>query len=138
MRAIGREDLAADPRYATMPGRAADRRPIEDAIAAWAATVDADEGLQTLEAADIPAGTSLTVADAFTDPHYAAREMVIAVDDPALGPVRMQGITPKLTVTPGSVRRGAPRLGEHNDDVYCGLLGLDRDALEQLRRAGTI
>jgi crotonobetainyl-CoA:carnitine CoA-transferase CaiB-like acyl-CoA transferase len=138
MRAIGRDDLADDPRYRTMPGRSADRRPIEDAIAAWAATVDADEGLKVLEAAEIPAGTSLTVADAFTDPHYAAREMVLSVDDPALGPVRMQGITPKLSATPGAVRHGAPRLGEHNHEVYRSLLGLSDTEIERLRNDGTI
>jgi crotonobetainyl-CoA:carnitine CoA-transferase CaiB-like acyl-CoA transferase len=64
--------------------------------------------------------------------------MVLGVDDPALGPVRMQGITPKLSATPGAVRHGAPRLGEHNEEVYRDLLGLSDADLEQLRNDGTI
>jgi formyl-CoA transferase len=102
------------------------------------AAVDLHDALKVLDAAAVPAGTSFTVADAFTDPHYAAREMIVAVDDPALGPIRMQGVTPKLSETPGAVRRGAPLLGEHNDEVYCELLGLSPATVARLREDGTI
>ncbi len=81
---------------------------------------------------------SSTVADAFADPQYAAREAIISVDDPALGPLRMQGVTPKLSATPGAVARGAPLLGEHNDEVYGGLLGLSAAERASLRAGGVI
>jgi len=138
MRAIGRDDLADDPRYATAPGRTTDREPIEDAIARWAANLDAAEALRVLEAADIPAAAGNTVADAFTDPHFAAREMIVPVEDPALGTVRMQGVTPRLSETPGSIRHGAPLLGEHNDEVYGGLLGLSAVDIARLRDEGVL
>ncbi|MGE0545320.1 MAG: CaiB/BaiF CoA transferase family protein [Dehalococcoidia bacterium] len=124
MRAIGRDDLADDPKYADAPGRLADRGPIEDAIRAWVAERDAARALTVLHEAEIPVAESATVADAFTDPQFAARDAIVTVDDPALGPVRMQGITPKLSKTPGAIRHGAPLLGEHNAEVFRDLLGL--------------
>jgi crotonobetainyl-CoA:carnitine CoA-transferase CaiB-like acyl-CoA transferase len=138
MRAIGREDLASDPRYQTAPGRAADREPLETAIRQWVAAHPLAEVLAAFEAADVPAAASTTIADIFADPHYAAREAIVTTEDPALGTVRMQGVTPRLSLTPGSVRRGAPLLGEHNREVYEGLLGLDPAELERLHAEGVI
>ncbi len=138
MRAIGRDDLAEDPRFRGAPGRLADRRPIEDAIRDWAADVDLADALRVLEAAEIPSGTNMSIADIFTDPHYAARGTIATVDDPALGTVQMQGVTPRLSETPGAVRRGAPLLGEHNDDVYAGLLGLPAAEVATLREQGVV
>jgi crotonobetainyl-CoA:carnitine CoA-transferase CaiB-like acyl-CoA transferase len=138
MRAVGRDDLAEDPRYATAPGRLADREPLEDAIRGWLASRDLSTAIQVLEAAEIPAAATTTVADGFADPHYAAREAIVTTDDPTFGTIRMQGVTPKLSATPGSVRRGAPLLGEHNDDVYQGLLGLRAAEMERLCEEGVI
>ena len=138
MHAIDRDDLAEDPHYQTAPGRAAARAPIEDAIRAWMAERDAAEALAVLEAADIPAAADTTIADIFADPHYAAREAIATVEDPALGTLRMQGVTPKLSHTPGAVRRGAPELGEHNAEVYGGLLGLSPDEIARLQGDGVV
>ena len=138
MRGIGRPDLADDPRFRTAPGRTEDRAPIEDAIRDWAATRDLADALTALEAAEIPAATSMTVADIFADPHYAAREAIVTAEDPALGTVRMQGITPKLSETPGAVRRGAPLLGEHNAEVFGELLGLSAKAIAGLQEEGVV
>jgi crotonobetainyl-CoA:carnitine CoA-transferase CaiB-like acyl-CoA transferase len=60
------------------------------------------------------------------------------VDDPVIGPVRMQGVYPRFSRTPGAVTRGAPRLGAHNDEVYCGLLGLTAEELGALKRDGVV
>jgi crotonobetainyl-CoA:carnitine CoA-transferase CaiB-like acyl-CoA transferase len=138
MRAIGRDDLATDPRYATAPGRTADREPIEDAIRAWVAGQNAAAALEILRAAEIPVAESTTIADIFADPHYAARGAIATTDDPTLGPVRMQGVTPKLSKTPGAIRRGAPLLGEHNAEVYRELLGLSAEEVERLRQEGVV
>lgn len=138
MRAIGRDDLADEPRYQAAPGRLADREPLEDAIRGWMALHDAERAMATLQAAEIPAAESTTIADIFADPHYAAREAIASAHDPALGAVRMQGVTPKLSATPGAVHRAAPLLGEHNREVYGGLLGLSESAIERLRSQGVI
>lgn len=138
MRAVGRDDLADEPRYRTAAGRAADREPLETAIREWVAAQDAATAIALLEAAEVPVGASTTVEDAFADPQYAARDAIITVDDAELGTLRMQGITPKLSETPGTVRHGAPRLGEHNALVYGDLLGLSASEIEMLRATGVI
>lgn len=138
MAAIGRPDLASDPRYRRAPERTADRVPIEDAIRDWAAARDLAEALALLEAADIPAATSMNVANIFVDPQVTARGDIVEADDPALGRVRMQGVTPKLSETPGAVRRGAPLLGEHNDAVYGNTLGFSAAEIGRLREEGVI
>jgi crotonobetainyl-CoA:carnitine CoA-transferase CaiB-like acyl-CoA transferase len=138
MRAIGRDDLAADPRFAHAPGRLAGRAEVEGALAEWVAARTAAEAQEALVAAEIPAALELTIEDAFTDPHYAAREMIVPVDDPLLGPIAIQGITPRLSATPGRVARPAPRMGEHNAEVYGDYLGLTAADLAALREAGVI
>lgn len=138
MRVIGREDLAADPRFVHAPGRLAGRAIIEGALAAWVRGRDAAEAQAALVAADIPAALEMTIEDAFTDPHYAAREMIVPVDDPSLGPIAVQGVTPKLSETPGHIGRPAPLLGEHNEEVYREYLGLTAGELAALRAARVI
>lgn len=138
MRAIGRDDLASDPRYAHGADRALDREQIEGAIRGWVAGLDTIAALAVLLDADIPVAASATIADIFADPHYAAREAIITTEDPALGTVHMPAVTPKLSVTPGSVKRGAPLLGEHNAAVYGGLLGLGEAELERLQGEGVL
>ena len=86
----------------------------------------------------MPFGVACSVADIFADPHVQARADIATVDDPALGPVRMQGVYPRFSRTPGAIRSGAPQLGAHNDEVYRGLLGLSAAELEQLRSDGVV
>jgi crotonobetainyl-CoA:carnitine CoA-transferase CaiB-like acyl-CoA transferase len=94
--------------------------------------------MAALRAADIPVGPSLSIAEIFEDAQYEARGMIEAVDDPVHGPIRMQGVTPKLSETPGSIRQPAPLLGEHNDEVYGELLGMTVEEIAHLRAAGII
>jgi crotonobetainyl-CoA:carnitine CoA-transferase CaiB-like acyl-CoA transferase len=138
MRAIGRDDLATDPRFVHAPGRLAGRAVVEGALADWIRGRTAAEAQEALVAADIPAALELTIEDAFNDPHYAAREMVVPVEDPSLGLIAVQGVTPKLSGTPGRVARPAPRMGEHNAEVYSEYLGLTESELSALRDAGAI
>jgi formyl-CoA transferase len=78
------------------------------------------------------------IGDIVADPHVHAREQVLTVESDDYGPVLQPGITPKLTLTPGRVRSRAPRLGEHNEEVYLGLLGLDRPEYDHLVSEGVI
>jgi len=86
----------------------------------------------------VPVTRVYSIADIFADPHYEARNDIVEVDDPSIGPIRMQSVYPRLSRTPGSIRRGAPRLGEHNLEVYSSLLGLSESEIEALRRDGVI
>jgi crotonobetainyl-CoA:carnitine CoA-transferase CaiB-like acyl-CoA transferase len=137
-RAMGREDLLTDPRFATMARRAEHGDEINDIVADWVKARTAREVQDVLERHAVPFGVAYSVADIFADPHVAARRDIETVDDPTLGPVRMQGVYPRFSRTPGAIQRGAPRLGEHNDEVYGALLGLGAEEIASLRRQGVI
>jgi len=137
-RAMGREDLLHDPRFATMARRAEHGEEINGIVAAWCRSRTAREIQDVLARHEVPFGVAYSVADIFADPHVAERGDIVTVDDPVIGPVRMQGVYPRFSRTPGSIRSGAPRLGAHNEEVYGGLLGLDADELATLARDGVI
>jgi succinyl-CoA---D-citramalate CoA-transferase len=136
--AIGREDLLADPRFATMASRAEHGDEINGIVADWVKARTARGVQDVLERHEVPFGVAYSVADIFTDPHVAARGDIETVDDPVIGPVRMQGVYPRFSRTPGAIQRGAPRLGEHNAEVYGDLLGLGPEEMAQLGRDGVI
>jgi crotonobetainyl-CoA:carnitine CoA-transferase CaiB-like acyl-CoA transferase len=137
-RAMEREDLLADPRFATMARRAEHGDEINGVVAAWVKARTSREIQDVLERHEVPFGVAYSVADIFADPHVAARGDIATVEDPVIGALRMQGVYPRFSRTPGAIRRGAPRLGEHNAEVYGELLGLDAQALEALHRDGVI
>ncbi len=137
-RAIGRDDLLTDPRFATLQARVAHADEINAIVATWVKAHTAADVEARLVAAQVPVTRALSIADIFADPHYAAREDIVSVDDPTIGPVRMQGVYPHLSETPGRIRRGAPKLGEHNEDVYGELLGLSAEEIGTLRTQGII
>jgi formyl-CoA transferase len=137
-RAMGREDLLTDARFRTMALRAEHGDEINGIVAAWVRARTAREIQDVLERHEVPFGVAYSVADIFVDPHVAARGDIETVDDPVIGPVRMQGVYPRFSRTPGAIQRGAPRLGEHNDEVYGGLLGLSDAERDVLRRERVI
>jgi crotonobetainyl-CoA:carnitine CoA-transferase CaiB-like acyl-CoA transferase len=137
-RALGREDLLAEPRFATMALRAEHGEEINGIVADWVKQRTAREVQDVLERHEVPFGVAYSVADIFVDPHVAARGDIETVDDPVIGPVRMQGVYPRFSRTPGAIQRGAPALGAHNEEVYRGLLGLSAAELEALRAARVI
>ncbi len=137
-RAMGREDLLADERFTTMARRAEHGDEINGIVAAWVAAHTSRELQDVLERHEVPFGVAYSVADIFADPHVAARGDIETVDDPVIGPVRMQGVYPRFSRTPGRIRAGAPRLGAHNEEVYGGLLGLTPAEIEALRADGVI
>lgn len=137
-RAMGREDLLADARFATLADRARHGEELNAIVAAWCREHTAEEIETILVAADVPVARAFSIRDIFADPHYRARGDIVEVDDPEIGPVKMQGVYPRFSRTPGAVRRGAPRLGEHDEEIYRGLLGLGAEEVDELRREGVI
>ncbi len=117
MQAIGRGDLAADPALADNTGRVARVAEIDAAIGDWTAPRSVDQVLDALDAAQVPAGRIYTVADIAADPHYRARGMIERVTLADGSALEVPGIVPRLARTPGTVRRPAPALGEHDDEV---------------------
>ncbi len=134
--AMDRPDLNAP--YATHAARAADQMTLDGQVAAWTATLSADEILERMDAYSIPAGLINTAPDIAADSHIAARDMILRLAAGFERAVPMAGIVPKLSRTPGAVRSVGPALGEHTDSVVRDLLGLDDDAVDALRAAGVI
>ena len=119
MAAIGRADLENDPALAQNDGRAAQTARIDGAIEAWTSQRSQDEVVAALDAARVPVGRIASIADIARDPQYLARDMILSVET-ANGPLRVPGIVPKLSATPGAIRHPAPRLGEHDADLAKG------------------
>jgi len=119
-----RADLLRDARYATLQERGANMEALDAEIAVWTATHSVEELEALMNGAGVPAGRMYDAEDMLADPHFAAREAIITVDDPDLGPTLMQGVFPKFSETPGSVRRPAPRrVGQDTADVLKRWLG---------------
>jgi len=133
-----RPDLVTDARFATHSARGEFMAELDALIAEWTAGFDADDLLEALHRAGVPAGRIYRAKDMFDDPHFAAREAIVRLPDPALGEIAMQNVFPKLSATPGRVRAVGPALGASNDDIYRGLLGLGEDELRRLATAGVI
>ena len=117
MRAIGRADLADDPALAQNAGRAQQSERLDQAIEAWTLLRSVDEVVAALDAADVPVGKIYTAADIAHDPQYLARDMVLTTTASDGQPLKVPGVVPKLSGTPGRLRHPAPRLGEHTHDV---------------------
>jgi formyl-CoA transferase len=136
--AMGRPALAEDPRYATHSARGAAMAELDVLIAEWTSGRNADELLGILHDAGVPAGRIFRARDMFGDPHFAARDAIVTVPHPDFGEIPMQNATPKLSATPGAVRSAGPALGEHNDEIYGGLIGLDETERARLRTSQII
>ncbi len=135
---MGQPELADDERYATHGARGAHAEELDAVIAAWTAEHEADVLLDKLADGGVPAGRIYRARDMLDDPHFAARNAIGRVAHPEFGDVAMQDVFPRLSETPGRVRHAGPELGEHNDEVYRGLLGLGTDELAHLREVGAI
>jgi formyl-CoA transferase len=137
MATIGRADLGSDPELADNAGRVKRVAEIDAAIGDWTRTRTVDEVLQALEAASVPGGRIYTVADIAADPHYAARGMLqqIRLDDGDL--LTVPGVVPKLSRTPGSHQRNAPRIGQDTEAVMREL-GLTEEQIAGLASRGVI
>ena len=136
MSLIGRDDLGNDPRLAQNDGRSQHAELIDGAIAEWTAQRSRDEVIEALKGARVPAGYPYTAADIVQDPHYLARQMIEQVHT-SVGPLKVPGVLPKLSRTPGRIGTGGPQLGEHNDDILAGL-GLSDEQVAGLRERGVI
>ncbi|MDG9979180.1 CaiB/BaiF CoA transferase family protein [Ectopseudomonas oleovorans] len=136
MSLIGRDDLGNDPRLAQNDGRSQHAELIDGAIAEWTTQRGRDEVIEALKGARVPAGYPYTAADIVSDPHYLARQMIEQVQT-SVGPLKVPGVLPKLSRTPGRIGTGGPQLGEHNDDILAGL-GLSAEQVAGLRERGII
>ena len=137
MSTIGREDLGADPSLSSNAGRVKRVEELDAAIGAWTAKLTVTEVLVALDAAAVPAGRIYTVQDIANDPHYLARGMLeeVQMHDGSL--LKVPGMVPKLSRTPGLHRRNAPNLGQDTDAVLAEL-GITDEQIQAMRLRGIV
>ncbi|MFE2934661.1 CaiB/BaiF CoA transferase family protein [Streptomyces sp. NPDC059278] len=135
---MGTPEIADAPEYATRAARAENADSLYAAIADWVAAYTAADLAERLNEAGIPASPLMSIADIAADPHYRERGTLVTVQDPEFGELPMPAPVPRMSETPGSIRTTGPALGEHNAEVYQGLLGIDAEQLAALRGDGVV
>ena len=130
--------LADDPRFANADARMAHQDALDAIIAGWTRGQDAFALAERLQAAGVPAGPVLRGPDLLANEHYAERGTFVTVDHPQVGPKQYPGLPWKMSATPGEVRWPSPTLGQHNRDIFGGLLGLTAAEIDALESGGVI
>jgi crotonobetainyl-CoA:carnitine CoA-transferase CaiB-like acyl-CoA transferase len=136
--AMDRTDLLTDPRWDTLAKRASRSDEINGIVAEWTSTLTAAEVEARCVEHDVPVGTAYTARDIVDDPHMQQRHDVVTVDDPVIGPTMQQAPYPRIDGEAPRAPAGAPTLGQHNDEVWCDLVGLTPDELAGYRDRGVI
>ncbi len=137
MTLIGRQDLADDPTLADNAGRSRRADELDRVIGEWTATLDGEQVLQQLDAAQVPNGKIFSIADIVADAQYQARGMIRDATLPDGTPIKVPGVVPRLSETPGDLEWVGPKLGEHTEDVLRAH-GYDAAAIAALRGKGAV
>lgn len=137
MRLVGRPEFIEEPWFQKGSERAKHADELDEAVGSWISERTTDEVVEAFEEANAAITPIYNIADIMQDPQYQALDSIITVDDPELGPIKMQNVLFRLSETPGEVKWSGPRLGEHNEEVY-GALGIDEERLEELAEKGVI
>ncbi len=136
--AMGQPELAKDPRFNTNPRRVENGEAINNIVAQWVRDRTFQQAQQELDEAGVPISLVCSIADIFGNPQYKARENIIEVEDPVIGPIKMPGVIPKFSMNPGRVTRTAPALGQDNEEIYGKLLGYTREQIALLKDEGVL
>ncbi|MEO0569870.1 MAG: CaiB/BaiF CoA-transferase family protein, partial [Pseudomonadota bacterium] len=129
---MGQPELANEPAFATHVARGENAEALDAEIASWTSKYKASVLNELLSEGGVPVGLAYTAKEMFEDDHFAARQSIIRVPDSKGGDLAMQNVFPKLSETPGSVRRLGPSLGADTRDVLHHLLGYDREKIKTL------
>jgi formyl-CoA transferase len=136
--AMEQPELTAPGKFATDEERGARQAELDQIISAWTSRMPSNAVLERMRQFAVPAGLIYRAPEMIADPHFAAREAILEVRDAVLGTIKMQGIFPRLSETPGKFRASAPTLGQHNEEIYLGMLGLSAEELRDLRRRNVV
>jgi crotonobetainyl-CoA:carnitine CoA-transferase CaiB-like acyl-CoA transferase len=136
--AIGREDLAQNPKFIDNPARVAHSEEINGIVADWIAVRCRREVEEIFNRHEVAYSPVFDIEDIFNDLHYRARKALVRVPDKELGEAIVQNVVTKFSETPGAVDHLGLRLGEHNEEIYGGELGYSREKLSRLRESGVI
>jgi crotonobetainyl-CoA:carnitine CoA-transferase CaiB-like acyl-CoA transferase len=137
MRLVGRPDVIDEPWFASGRGRAEHADELDAAVAEWVGARSAEEVMAAFEDVHAAVAPIYDAADVMADPQYRALGSIVAVDDPELGPLKMQNVLFRMSATPGAIRSTGPAHGQHNDEVW-GSLGVEPGRLRELRQEGVV
>src|ERR687890_181808 len=137
-KALGHPEWAEGERYAAHHARGENQEELDALISDWTSRRNAEEVLDIMKEAGVPAGKLFTAEDMLSDEQYAARQNIIRVEDPEIGPFPMQNVVPRFSETPGEVRWTGPKLGQHNDEVFKEVLGMTEEDIDGLRERGIV
>ncbi len=137
-KAIGREDLIANPKFIDNPARVAHSEEINRIVGEWIEQHTREEVIRRFDECEAAYSAVFDMEDAFRDLQYRAREAMVRVQDADLGEAVVQNVVPKFSKTPGSVDFLGSRMGAHNEEVYCGELGYSKQRLQELHESGII
>ena len=138
LQAMGREDLIGEQRYATRENRTKNMDEVDGLVQAWCRERTVEEVLATLKKIQVPCSPLPTFDQVANDPHLLSREMIVEVDQPVSGKVKLIGSVYKMSKTPGDRKKRAPAVGEHNEEIYCGLLGINAQEMQKLKEESVI
>jgi formyl-CoA transferase len=138
LQAIGRADLSGEPRFATRESRTKNMDDVDALVQAWCKERTVEEATAALGEFQVPCSSVPTFDEVANDAHLLSREMIVEVDQPVSGKVKLTGSVYKMSRTPGDRRKRVPEVGEHNQEVYGGLLGIDAREVERLREESVI
>lgn len=130
---LNRPDMIADPRFTDMPGRLENQDAIKEIFEEWLQDYTMEEAADILLSHGIPAGPILDISQILKDPQVKAREMFVETEHPTLGAVTVNGCAIKLMDTKPSIRKPSPALGEDNESIYKGILGLSDEEYDRLK-----
>ncbi len=131
--AMGKVEWAKDPRYVNHQARGTNQRDIDAKIGEWSKALTTRQVLDLMDKFGVPAGLIYRPPDMLEDPHFKARDAIVTTQHPHFGELKMQNVAPKLSATPGGIRTAAPEIGQHNEEVYLELLGMDRARFDALK-----
>ena len=138
LQAIGREDLSGEERFATRENRTKHMGDVDALVQAWCGERTVAEAMAALKEFQVPCSPVPTFDQVANDPHLLSREMIVEVDQPVSGKVKLTGSVYKMSRTPGDRKKRTPAVGEHNQEIYGGLLGIDAPEIEKLREESVI
>jgi crotonobetainyl-CoA:carnitine CoA-transferase CaiB-like acyl-CoA transferase len=138
VQAMGKPELMEDPRFRTAPDRIQNQEEVYRIVGEWVKGHRAEEVVRMLDEVKVPADTIRNVADLAADLHLREREAVLEREAPGIGKVLVPGVFPKLSRHPGEIRFLGAKLGEHNEEIYLGEMGMTREQLAALKEKGVI
>ncbi|KQU25890.1 hypothetical protein ASG65_14915 [Bacillus sp. Leaf13] len=138
MNAMRRSDIAENPRFENNSKRSEHADFLDALIEEWTKSMPFDEVMTHLDEAKVPAGAIYSIEDIVNDPHYKARQMIQEVDVEELGILKMPGIVPKMSETPGTIEWAGPKLGQHTDEVLIEKIHLSEEQIKSLKEKGII